>query len=360
MAWLTRVVEPINSFLRTGSEMGSDYARLPTTEMTTVVSLPVEQQDSEQGRKIKKRYLEYHSGRNKKLEKLLQPEQQGELTWAESILDSKLFQAFMGSLILVNALVIGFETDLPQWPYWDILERAFLVCFFFELVIRYIASGHTEFFCVSNPELAWNLFDALVVGLGWMDVVLSIVFDKSTGGLATLFRIIRLLRIMRLFRIIKFLKQLYLLAFGFVDAVHAVFWVTVLMTVVLYVCSIIMVRTCGRLPDDDPYQEFLHKYFADIRTSMLTLFVLMSSPNMPMYIQQDNLLTDKPGLTLFLVGFVIIGSFGMIALLTGVISESMFEKNQLRMEERGRLSVNWFGSGGPGMAMEGLQTRRFT
>jgi hypothetical protein len=39
------------------------------------------------------------------------------------------------------------------------------------------------------------------------------------------------------------------------------------------------------------------------------------------------------GLSLFLIGFVIFGSFGMIALLTGVISESMFEKNQLRAAE---------------------------
>jgi len=40
-----------------------------------------------------------------------------------------------------------------------------------------------------------------------------------------------------------------------------------------------------------------------------------------------------PILTLFLVAFVIFGSFGMIALLTGVISESMFDKNQTRVQE---------------------------
>lgn len=38
------------------------------------------------------------------------------------------------------------------------------------------------------------------------------------------------------------------------------------------------------------------------------------------------------GLAVFIICFVIIGSFGMIALLTGVIGESMFEKNQLRAE----------------------------
>merc|ERR1719161_210845 len=34
-----------------------------------------------------------------------------------------------------------------------------------------------------------------------------------------------------------------------------------------------------------------------------------------------------------MISFIILGSFGMIALLTGVISESMFQKNNVRIEE---------------------------
>jgi len=64
---------------------------------------------------------------------------------------------------------------------------------------------------------------------------------------------------------------------------------------------------------------------------MLSLFELMSNPgNLALY---HDLMGDFPLLTLFLVAFVIFGSFGMIALLTGVISESMFDKNQTRVQE---------------------------
>jgi len=177
------------------------------------------------------------------------------------------------------------------------------------------------------------MFDVFVLTLGISDLGMSKLCDKSSGSVATIFRVIRLLRIVRLFRLVRFLKQLYLLAFGLVEAVQAMFWVSLLMVVILYVCSIGMVRTCGSLPDTDPHAEFLHSQFADIRTSMLTLFVLMSSPNLPKYINQEGLLWSRPLLLLFLISFTIIGSFGMIALLTGVISESMFEKNQLRAEE---------------------------
>eukprot|EP00443_Scrippsiella_acuminata_P052679 CAMPEP_0115548938 /NCGR_PEP_ID=MMETSP0271-20121206/94426_1 /TAXON_ID=71861 /ORGANISM="Scrippsiella trochoidea, Strain CCMP3099" /LENGTH=295 /DNA_ID=CAMNT_0002982429 /DNA_START=129 /DNA_END=1013 /DNA_ORIENTATION=- len=94
-----------------------------------------------------------------------------------------------------------------------------------------------------------------------------------------------------------------------------------------------MVRSYGQLPDDDPHAEFLHQHFADIKTSMLYLFVLMSSPNLPVYIAEGDLLWQRPLLLLFLICFIVIGSFGMVALLTGVISENMFEKNQIRIQE---------------------------
>merc|ERR1712032_1799657 len=46
-----------------------------------------------------------------------------------------------------------------------------------------------------------------------------------------------------------------------------------------------------------------------------------------------DVMPEYPLLAFFLIFYVMFGSFGMIALLTGVISESMFEKNQVRMEE---------------------------
>merc|ERR1719428_2596566 len=102
------------------------------------------------------------------------------------------------------------------------------------------------------------------------------------------------------------------------------------MTFVLYVCSIILVRTIGLVSEDDPHAEFLRERFGKIGPSMLTLFELMSQPDLEPY---HAMLGAHPLLTFFLIGFIVFGSFGMLALLTGVISESMFEKNQLRIEE---------------------------
>merc|ERR1719203_2622707 len=145
---------------------------------------------------------------------------------------------------------------------------------------------------------------------------------------AMVFRIIRLLRILRIFRIIRFLKQLYLLAYGFVEATIAIFWVTILMAFALYVCAIAVVRLYGRVPSDDPDYSFLTSHFGTVPGSMLSLFELMSQPDLQAY---QSVMNNHPSILPFLVGFIIFGSFGMVALLTGVISESMFEKNNAKL-----------------------------
>merc|ERR1740130_1251066 len=67
---------------------------------------------------------------------------------------------------------------------------------------------------------------------------------------------------------------------------------------------------------------------------MITLFTLMSSPNLPIYQDEIGLLEGRPSFTLFLIAFITFGSFGMLAMLTGVINESMFENNELRKDEK--------------------------
>jgi len=261
------------------------------------------------------------------------------------MMDHSCFQISMATCILTNAVVIGGETDYPELDMWSLVETVFLVVFTMELVIRIYAVGVKDFFATGEDQL-WNVFDFLIVGLGLFDFVVGKITaiggdhhadadssKSSSGGVSTLFRMVRLLRILRIFKIVRFLKQLYLLAFGFVEAAQAIFWVTVLMFFVLYICSIIMVRTYGRLPStgSDDYSKILGVQFRCISTSMLSLFELMSNPgNLALY---HDLMDDFPMLTLFLIAFVIFGSFGMIALLTGVISESMFEKNQMRAQE---------------------------
>eukprot|EP00747_Dinoflagellata_sp_TGD_P115767 gnl/TRDRNA2_/TRDRNA2_172235_c1_seq5.p1 gnl/TRDRNA2_/TRDRNA2_172235_c1~~gnl/TRDRNA2_/TRDRNA2_172235_c1_seq5.p1 ORF type:complete len:633 (-),score=144.64 gnl/TRDRNA2_/TRDRNA2_172235_c1_seq5:55-1953(-) len=252
---------------------------------------------------------------------------------AQALISSLGFQSFMAFLITCNSVVIGLETDLPNWCHWEAFEQAFLVVFALEIILRIFALGPSTFFSLGNADFTWNMFDVAVVSMGVTDIIFHLVVGETTGGaggIATVFRIIRLLRILRIFRIVRFLKQLYMLAFGMVLASVAILWVTILMLFVLYVCSIILVRTVGQIPEDHQDYDFLQMHFGTIFRSMFSLFELMVNPYLDPY---HGILGDQVILSVFIIAFVIFGSFGMVALLTGVIHESMFEKNMVRMED---------------------------
>lgn len=266
-----------------------------------------------------------------------------EMTWleyGEEVLEAMPFQIFMAFAIVANALVIGFETDMPDLHLWDFIEAAFLVVFTGELVFRLVVIGLWNFFDFESNDFWWNCFDFSIVGLGIFDTATTKIAEamadegvqhsQKGGGISTLFRIIRLLRILRIFRIVRFLKQLYLLVYGFGAAAVATGWVTFLAVVIIYVCSIVLVRMVQASdPEEEHYKIYLNR-FGSVGMSMFTLFQLMLNPDLSPY---EDSLQQYFLIGAFLFGFVIFGSFGMLALLTGVISESMFEKNQVRLEE---------------------------
>merc|ERR1719326_2862649 len=143
---------------------------------------------------------------------------------------------------------------------------------------------------------------------------------------------IRLLRILRIFRIVRFLKELYMLVVGFGLAAVATGWVALLAIILVYVCGIVTVKLCKEVDDDDPSKHVLVVGFPDVPTAMVTLFNLMLSPSLHSF-DIGQMFRTQAGFAVFLCLFAVFGGFGMIALLTGVISESMFEKNQVRLEE---------------------------
>mmetsp|Transcript_151186 Transcript_151186/g.263481 ORF Transcript_151186/g.263481 Transcript_151186/m.263481 type:complete len:679 (-) Transcript_151186:40-2076(-) len=254
----------------------------------------------------------------------------------QDFLNSTLVQTTTVILIFGNAIIIGFETDMPNLLEWDYVENGFLVAFTVELALKMYASGAQRFFqLANNPDLTWNLFDFSIVAFGLLNVLAAAVLggEGKVGKDATLFRMIRLLRILRVLRIIRivrFLKQLYLLAYGFMEGTMAVFWVTLLASFALYICAVILVRTYGRIAkEDDPNSEFFVEHFGNIPRTMFNLFELLAAPDLVPY---RAIMFKYPPLVVFLVSFIILGSFGINGLLVALINESILEKNQARLE----------------------------
>jgi len=270
------------------------------------------------------KHKEHHAWKSKNLE---------EGNCGVQFLDDLRLQNIIGLVIICNGAVIGLETDFPDLADWAIIEKGFLVFFICELLLK-VCVERCQFFDSGHPDFLWNGFDTMVIGIGVADTTLELLGKKQCMGFATLFRMIRLLRIMRLFRLLKFMKRLYVLAMGLVEASKAVFWVTILMGFLMYLCGIVLVKTVGRTVPSDPHYDFLQERFADIPKAMITLFVLISSPNLPIYQDETGLLESRPFFTLFLIFFITFGCFGLLGMLTGVINETMFDNNEMRKEEK--------------------------
>jgi voltage-gated sodium channel len=251
---------------------------------------------------------------------------------AERVIDSTGVQIIVAVIIAANAVVIGLETDDPHNPVYEPLQNAFLCIFTVELLSKMVIKRLR--FLTDMKDIGWNLFDLMVVSFGLFDAYMTYVLqkEKGLGFFATLMRIFRLLRILRIFRLFRMIKQLYMLASGFVEALQAAFWVSVLCGVGLYTCAIVFTRFIGRkeLESDDPDREIVAK-FGNVPTSMFTLFQIMAHPNLALYAP----VWDRHGeiFKIVFIAFVIVGSWAMLSLLTGVISENMLQKSQARKEE---------------------------
>mmetsp|Transcript_4164 Transcript_4164/g.11865 ORF Transcript_4164/g.11865 Transcript_4164/m.11865 type:complete len:442 (+) Transcript_4164:147-1472(+) len=256
------------------------------------------------------------------------------MTWLQGLVENIGFQTVVGVVICANAVVVGLETDHPELWMWPVLEDMFLVAFVCELVLRLLAHGRAMFFSISNPEITWNYFDFSVVALGVTDRGLPCVFGSGQhtdhAKMGMLMRSFRLMRIIRIVRIIRMLKQLYLTATGFLDAIIASFWVTVLCSLVIYICAVMTTRLLGRPDLDDPLANLREQYFGTISASMLTLFQLMAYPAMDKF---EPLYSDNLPLTVFVL-FIIFGAFTVLSILTGVVSEAMLERSRMQEEER--------------------------
>jgi len=247
-------------------------------------------------------------------------------------INNNYFQSLMACVILANAILIGFETDMPERSaLWEKIEDSLLAIFTFELGMRAFVM-RSELF---TKDFRSNMFDLFIVGTGVMDYAVCSFFPGARKSkLSSFIKIFRLLRIMRLFRLLKMFKQLYLLANGFVESTSAVFWVSVLCGLFLYVCAIFLTRTIGRGAFDDvinsDMQKLMQDQYGSVPRSMFSLFQLMADPNID---HLRGIMLRSPAAMFFFTCFIIFGSFAMLSILTGVISESMIEKGNNHKEE---------------------------
>jgi len=242
-------------------------------------------------------------------------------SWAESY----WFQSAVGAVIALNAVVMGFETDIDM-PIFEWFDQALLSLFVAELFIRLRNQGRRFF--TSQDDLYWNLADLVIVLSGVFDqwgLRLWCFFasggdsNSSFGKMMTLARTLRLMRILRLVRVVKAVRPLHDLAVVLVKAMQSMFWVLVLTFVALYAMAILTTRMLGRGLSAD-FPDETRQMFTSIPESMFTLFAIMNGQDFALL---EPLLEEIPWLKPLFVVFTIYCSWALLSVMTGVVSEHM-------------------------------------
>eukprot|EP00930_Biecheleria_cincta_P038044 TRINITY_DN26135_c0_g1_i1.p1 TRINITY_DN26135_c0_g1~~TRINITY_DN26135_c0_g1_i1.p1 ORF type:complete len:728 (-),score=106.89 TRINITY_DN26135_c0_g1_i1:96-2279(-) len=249
-----------------------------------------------------------------------------DLRWTESVWFASLVSVVIG----LSVILIGLETDIHS-RLWEPVNNMILLFFVFELAVNWRKSGCLGFF--TCEDYVWNCLDLLIVALGifdqwalklWMGLVYGRQHSHELGDSLMVFRLLRMLRILRVLRLVKAVQPLYILALGIVEAVQSMFWVLLLTLVALY-CSGIMITRCvgqgaclGK--EGDLVPQATRDKFKSVADSMFTLFVLMNGED---WVSAMPLLDMYPFIKFTFVIFIIISTWALLSVMTGVVSDNM-------------------------------------
>jgi len=212
---------------------------------------------------------------------------------AGRVVDSAPFTTVVVGTIAVNAIVLGLQTYDGVVERWgdllDVLNALCLGVFVVELAVR-VASYWPRpwrFF-----RSGWNVFDFVVIGAA---------FVPGIRQNSTLLRLVRLLRVVRIVRVLPDLRVLLLGVWRSVLPLASIAAVTAML---LFVYGMVGWIWFG---DELPEQ------WGDIGQAMLTLFVMLTLENFPVYM--DEAREVEPWAWIYFVSFILIAAFIVLNVL---------------------------------------------
>ncbi|WP_435640471.1 ion transporter [Micavibrio aeruginosavorus] len=226
-----------------------------------------------------------------------------------TIVNSRVFNRFIIAVILVNAVMLGLETDdaimAAHGPLLHMLDRVIIGIFVVELAMKLVLWRGSFF------RNGWNVFDFIVVAISLLPMI-------------AMFSVLRVFRVFRVFRLISVVPQMRRVVSALLRAIPGMASILAVLLVVFYVAAVMATQIFGHT--DDPVLENL---FGSIGASMYTLFQLMTLEGWSENIAAPTLV-HYPWSWVFFVGFIVVTTFAVLNLFIGIIVDAM---NMIHDEE---------------------------
>lgn len=241
---------------------------------------------------------------------------------SNKIKNSRLFNNFIFSLILLSAVVIGLETyPTLAKKYHDVLsliDHFIIVLFTIEIALKIISNGKKPWVYFSDP---WNVFDFIIVAI-------CLIPLNDTHY----FAVFRILRILRILRMITVFPKLKLIIGALLKSIPSMGYIIMLIGILFYVYAIVGVFVFGAT---DPM------HFGDLHHAFVTLFKVLTLEGwtdiMNVHIFGDsgngNMQIISLWPFLYFASFILIGAMIIMNLFIGVIMNSMEESQKELSQE---------------------------
>eukprot|EP00929_Paragymnodinium_shiwhaense_P060538 TRINITY_DN30221_c0_g1_i1.p1 TRINITY_DN30221_c0_g1~~TRINITY_DN30221_c0_g1_i1.p1 ORF type:complete len:778 (+),score=137.60 TRINITY_DN30221_c0_g1_i1:121-2454(+) len=228
-------------------------------------------------------------------------------------------ESIFGSLILINAIVLGFDVEASlqgegesSFLFW--LQLGFVIIFIGELALRIIADGAKFLYNAAG------IFDAVIVLSSVSEYVLLALGSDSGGdsplSAVSVMRIFRLLRIARIVRVLQIFPELTLLIHGLAASAQAVFWVFCLLIVFMYMGALICASELGHTKNEE-----LNAFFGTVGASFYTHFMIVTLEGYPEVARVAGAVS--PLWYVYIVCFILFSSMVLMNLVTGIVCESV-------------------------------------
>ena len=232
---------------------------------------------------------------------------QGAAPWRTRLarwIESPRVVGFIIGVILVNAVILGLETDrnlmARSGTLLVALDKACLVIFLLEITAKLLA------FRGMFWRSGWNVFDFAVV---------AVALVPGAGPWA----VIRSLRVLRVLRLLTMIPSLRKVVAAFLHAIPGLGGVLAVMAIFFYTASVLATNLFG---GDFP------QWFGTIGRSLFSLFQIMTLESWSMGIVRP-VMEQFPYAWAFCVPFIILATLTILNLFIGIIASTTQELDPL-------------------------------
>ncbi len=220
------------------------------------------------------------------------------LNFIKNTVESRWFQNFIITIILINGAVLGIQTIEGLTPssilILDMVDKICLTIFVIELSMKLVIY-RTSFF-----RRGWNIFDLIIVGISLI---------PASGQLS----ILRALRILRLLRLITTVDSIRRVVSGMLIAIPGVGSVGALLLIFFYIGAVISTSLFG---------DLFPQWFGNLGRSMYSLFQIMTLESWSMGIVRP-VMEAFPYAWIFFIPFIMVTTFMVLNLFIGIIVDAI-------------------------------------